>query len=177
MNPSWLEITGRKGEIVTRIEKEEIISTLKSQFNENSSLIVCDYRGLGVKDLEVLRDSAREAGLNVQVIKNTLASLALKAAGKPSIELKDTNIFIWGNDSLSLSKVVAKFEEKNNKFFKMKAAILDNEVANIDEVVAMSKLPSRDELIAMLLQVWNAPVQNFVIGLNALKEKKEQESA
>ncbi|NLY04204.1 MAG: 50S ribosomal protein L10, partial [Campylobacter sp.] len=44
-------------------------------------------------------------------------------------------------------------------------------------VVALSKLPGREELIAMLLQVWNAPVQNFTIGLNALKEKKEQESA
>ena len=40
--------------------------------------------------------------------------------------------------------------------------------------VALSKMPSRDELIAMLLQVWNAPIQNFTIGLNALKEKKEQ---
>ena len=41
-------------------------------------------------------------------------------------------------------------------------------------VLALSKMPSRDELIAMLLQVWNAPIQNFTIGLNALKEKKEQ---
>ena len=40
--------------------------------------------------------------------------------------------------------------------------------------LALSKMPSRDELIAMLLQVWNAPIQNFTIGLNALKEKKEQ---
>ena len=49
---------------------------------------------------------------------------------------------------------------------------MDGEVASLSKIVALSKLPSRDELIAMLLQVWNAPIQNFTIGVNALKEKK-----
>ena len=63
---------------------------------------------------------------------------------------------------------------RKNEFFKLKTAFIDGEVASVEKVVALSKMPSRDELIAMLLQVWNAPIQNFTIGLNALKEKKEQ---
>ena len=90
------------------------------------------------------------------------------------MELKDTNIFVWGEDQLAVTKVVAKFEESNKDLFKIKTAYIDGEVAPASKVIALSKMPSRDELIAMLLQVWNAPIQNFTIGLNALKEKKEQ---
>ncbi|QCD53096.1 50S ribosomal protein L10 [Campylobacter sp. RM16192] len=158
---------------MTRSEKSEIIAKLETEFKDNEAIIVCDYRGLNVKKLEVLRNAAREQNVKVQVIKNTLANIALKNADKDGMALKDTNIFIWG-DQLSATKVAAKFEETNSELFKIKTAHIDGEVASVEKVKALSKMPSRDELIAMLLQVWNAPIQNFTIGLNALKEKKEQ---
>lgn len=158
---------------MTRSEKSEIIAKLETEFKENEAIIVCDYRGLNVKKLEVLRNAAREQNVKVQVVKNTLANIALKNADKDGMALKDTNIFIWG-DQLSATKVAAKFEETNSELFKIKTAHIDGEVASVEKVKALSKMPSRDELIAMLLQVWNAPIQNFTIGLNALKEKKEQ---
>lgn len=158
---------------MTRSEKSEIIAKLEAEFKDNEAIIVCDYRGLNVKKLEVLRNAAREQNVKVQVIKNTLANIALKNADKDGMALKDTNIFIWG-DQLSATKVAAKFEETNSELFKIKTAHIDGEVASVEKVKALSKMPSRDELIAMLLQVWNAPIQNFTIGLNALKEKKEQ---
>lgn len=158
---------------MTRSEKSEIIAKLEAEFKDNEAIIVCDYRGLNVKKLEVLRNAAREQNVKVQVVKNTLANIALKNADKDGMALKDTNIFIWG-DQLSATKVAAKFEETNSELFKIKTAHIDGEVASVEKVKALSKMPSRDELIAMLLQVWNAPIQNFTIGLNALKEKKEQ---
>lgn len=158
---------------MTRSEKSEIIAKLEAEFKDNEAIIVCDYRGLSVKKLEVLRNAAREQNVKVQVVKNTLANIALKNADKDGMALKDTNIFIWG-DQLSATKVAAKFEETNSELFKIKTAHIDGEVASVEKVKALSKMPSRDELIAMLLQVWNAPIQNFTIGLNALKEKKEQ---
>ena len=159
---------------MTREEKAKIISQLQDEFSGNMAIVVADFKGLTTKKLEALRDAARAADVKVQIIKNTLASIALKNSNKDGIALKDTNIFIWGGDALSVSKVAAKFAEANAEFFKLKAAHIDGEVADVAKVVALSKLPSKDELIAMLLQVWNAPLQNFVIGLNALKEKKEQ---
>lgn len=159
---------------MTRNEKTQIVSALEDEFRSSDAIVICDYKGLSVKKLETLRISAKDADVKVRVIKNTLASIALKNSGKEGLELKDTNIFIWGKDSLAVSKISAKFEESNSEFFKIKSAFLDGEVAPVQKVVALSKLPSRDELIAMLLQVWNAPLQHFVVGLNALKEKKEQ---
>lgn len=160
---------------MTRNEKAKIVERLEDEFKSASGIIICDFKGLNVKKIEALRDLAREQNIKVQVVKNTLAKIALKKASKDGLEFKDTNIFIWGEDQLALTKVVTKFEEKND-LFKIKTAFIDGEVADVEKVKALSKMPSRDELIAMLLQVWNAPLQNFVIGLNALKEKKEQEA-
>lgn len=159
---------------MTRNEKSEVIAKLESEFKAAGAIVVCDYRGLSVKKLETLRQAAREQNVKVQVIKNTLANIALKNVEKTGMDLKDTNIYVWSEDQLAVTKVVAKFEESNSDFFKIKTAFIDNEVASVEKVKALSKMPSRDELIAMLLQVWNAPIQNFTIGLNALKEKKEQ---
>jgi len=158
---------------MTRNEKSQVITKLEAEFRDNEAIIVCYYRGLSTKKLEALRDAARSTNVKVQVVKNTLANIALNNAGKPGVNLKDTNIFIWG-DQLSATKVAAKFEEANQDLFKIKTAYIDSEVASVEKVKALSKMPSRDELLAMLLQVWNAPIQNFTIGLNALKEKKEQ---
>ncbi|MBR8462634.1 50S ribosomal protein L10 [Campylobacter sp. faydin G-105] len=159
---------------MTRNEKSKVIANLENEFKEAQAIVVCDYRGLSVKRLEVLRNAAREQGVKVQVIKNTLANIALNNVEKSGLDLKDTNIYVWGEDQLAVTKVVVKFEENNSELFKIKTAYIDGEVAKAEKVVALSKMPSRDELLGMLLQVWNAPIQNFTIGLNALREKKEQ---
>ncbi|MBT0878506.1 MULTISPECIES: 50S ribosomal protein L10 [unclassified Campylobacter] len=159
---------------MTRNQKEELIARLSDEFTTNNAVVVCNYKGIITKQLEVLRDSARVANVKVEVIKNTLASIALEKSGKNGLTLKDTNIYLWGEDALAVTKVAAKFAEKNNAF-EVKFGHIDGEVADANKITALSKMPSREELLAMLLQVWNAPIQNFTIGLNALKEKKEQE--
>lgn len=159
---------------MTRIQKEELIARLSDEFSVNNAVVVCNYKSIPTKQLEVLRDAARTSNVKVEVIKNTLANIALEKAGKTGLTLKDTNIYLWGEDGLQVTKVAAKFAEKNNAF-EVKFGHIDGEVVDEAKITALSKMPSRDELLAMLLQVWNAPIQNFTIGLNALKEKKEQE--
>jgi len=161
---------------LTRNQKVEIVNSLTEEFKTSDAVVVCDYRGLSVPALEELRIAAKEANVTVKVIKNTLASIAMKNADINGIELSDTNIFVWGEDQLDVSKVVAKFAKDSEKFV-IKTAYLDGEVADAAKVEALSKMPSRDELIGMLLQTWMAPVTNFTIGLDALRAKKEEESA
>ncbi len=161
---------------MTREEKVEIVNSLTEEFKSSDALVVCEYKGLNVKSLEELRNAAREKNIKVRVIKNTLASIAMKNAEIEDLNLKDTNIFVWGPDQLDVTKVVVKFSEKSDKFI-IKSAFVAGEVADAAKVEALSKMPSRDELLGMLLQVWNAPIQNFTIGLDALRRKKEEESA
>ena len=160
---------------MTRSEKVEIIAKLEEGFKASEAIVVCNYRGLSTKKLEELRHNARENNVKVQIVKNTLANIALNNSGKTGLVLKDTNIYLWGEDQLSVTKVAAKFEENNDKF-EIKTAYIEGEVADVAKVKALAKMPSRNELLAMLLQVWNAPITNFTIGLNALKNKKETEN-
>lgn len=159
---------------MTRSEKTQIVAKLEEGFKASEAIVVCNYKGLSTKKLEELRNNARENKVKVQIIKNTLARIALENSDKKGLELKDTNIYLWGEDQLSVSKVAAKFEE-DNELFKIKTAFVDGEVADVAKIKALAKMPSRNELLAMLLQVWNAPITNFTIGLNALKNKKESE--
>lgn len=159
---------------MTKSEKIQIVAKLEEDFRASEVIVVCNYKGLSTKKLEELRNNARENNVKVQIIKNTLARIALENSDKKGLELKDTNIYLWGEDYLNVSKVAAKFEE-NNEFFQIKTAFIENEIADIAKVRALAKMPSRNELLAMLLQVWNAPITNFTIGLNALKNKKESE--
>jgi len=161
---------------MTKTKKAEIIEVLSNEFKAAQSVIFCDYKGLSVSDLEGLRKIAREKDAKVQVVKNTLATISLANAELTGVELKDTNILVWGEDSVSTSKVVADFA-KTNEIFVIKSAYIDREVADAAKVEAFAKLPGREELLSMLAATWMAPVANFTIGLDALRQKKEEESA
>lgn len=160
---------------MTKQEKIRVVESLKESFSASSAMIVCDYKGLKVKQLEELRNCARVANIRVQVIKNTLAKIAMDAIELPSQELKDTNIFIWGEDQIALSKIVCKFAQNNKDRFLLKFGYFDREVVDVAHIEAISKLPSKDELIGMLLSVWSAPARYFVTGLDNLRKQKEEQ--
>jgi len=161
---------------MTKTQKAEIIEVLSNEFKEAQTVVLCDYKGLTVSDLEGLRKLAREKEAKVQVVKNTLANIALKNADLTGVEIKDTNIFIWGEDSVATSKVVSEFAKKN-ELFVIKSAYVDREAADAAKVEAFAKLPGREELLGMLAATWMAPLTCIGFGLTALKEKKENEAA
>ncbi|PAF48967.1 50S ribosomal protein L10 [Helicobacter sp. 12S02232-10] len=160
---------------MTKLQKNQTVEYLTAEFINASALIVCDYKGLAVKNLEELRMSARSLQIKVQVVKNTLAEISMKNAQYPDLDLKNTNIFIWGQDQIALSKLVAKFGQDHKDKFAIKAGCFDKEKVDADHIMAISKLPSKEELIGMLLSVWTAPARYFVTGLDNLKKQKEQE--
>ncbi len=161
---------------MTRIEKETIVNELSTAFAEQGAVIVCDYKGMTVEALEGVRALARENDVHVRVVKNTLAGIALKNANCEEMELVDNNIFIWGEDQIATCKVADKSAIANKDDFSIKSGVIESKVADLATIEAMAKLPGRDELLGMLLNVWNAPVQNFTIGMSALAEKLEEDA-
>ena len=145
---------------MTKTQKQELIDALTQEFKTANALLLCDYKGTSVKSLEELRALARQAGAKVQVIKNTLARIALKNSSYP--------------DQIALSKIVVKFASANEASFSIKVGCFDGEKVDKTHILAVSKLPSREELIGMLLSVWTAPARYFVTGLDNLKKQKEQ---
>jgi len=162
---------------MTRTRKEELVAEMTAEFKEAAAIIVCDYKGMTVENLEAVRNMAREDDVKVKVVKNTLAAIALNNAGCDAVDFKDTNIVLWGDNQISPCKIADKAATQFKDTFNIKAGLIEGEAATLDTINALAKLPSRDELLGMLLNVWNAPVQNFTIGLQALADKKESEEA
>lgn len=160
---------------MTKQRKIALVESLSTEFKNSNSLIIADYKGLSVKQLEILRANARKADARVQIIKNTLAKIAFKEAGYPDFDVKDTNIFVWSNEQISLSKLVMKFANDNKENFSVKMGCFDGEIVDKEHITAISKLPSRDELIGMLLSVWTGPARYFVTALDNLKKQRESE--
>ncbi len=168
--PGWKS----EGEKMTKTEKHQLVAEMTSAFKEAEAIIVCDYKGMTVPELESVRANARAENSYVKVIKNRLAAIALKDAGLDNLELKDTNLVIWGDTQMVPCKIADKAATEFKDKFSIKTGLIEGKVADLATIDALAKLPSRDELIGMLLNVWNAPVRNFTIGLQALATQKEE---
>ncbi|HHD77161.1 MAG TPA: 50S ribosomal protein L10 [Campylobacteraceae bacterium] len=162
---------------MTRQHKEEVVAFLTDEFKEAKAILVCGFSGLTVQEIETARALANEADTKVHVVKNTLASIALNNAGLEPLELKEANILVWGDDQISVCKVADKAATDFKEKFVIKSGLFEGEKADLSQIAAIAKLPSKEELIGMLLSVWTAPVRNFVTGLDNLKTKREEESA
>jgi len=161
---------------MTRTRKEELVAEMTEAFKDAGAIIVCDYKGMTVENLEIVRNLAKDEETKVQVVKNKLARIALKNAGCEDVDFTDTNLVIWGNAQVTPCKIADKAATDFKDTFSIKTGLIQGEVASMETINAMAKLPTRDVLIGMLLNVWNAPVQNFTIGMDALSKKLEEEN-
>jgi len=165
-----------KGEKMTKAEKQQLVAELTNEFKDASAIIVCDYKGMSVYELEAIRKNARENDAKVKVVKNTLASIALKNADQEELELVNTNLVIWGSDQLATCKIADKAATAYKEKFSVKSGLLEGKVADVATIIAMAKLPGREELLGMLLNVWNGPARSIAIGLQALATKRAEEA-
>jgi large subunit ribosomal protein L10 len=159
---------------LNKVKKQEVVEQLTAEFTKETSIYVCDYKGSKTKDLEDLRNAVREVGGKVQVVKNNLAKIALANNGIEAT-YEENNIFIWGEDQITLAKLVVKHSEAHKDEFKVNSAVIEGEVKDAEYVIEVSKLPTKDELLGMVAYMMKAPLTKFAYGLQNLIEKKEEE--
>lgn len=157
---------------LNREEKAAVIDEVGAQVASAQSIIVAEYRGLEVGSITALRKQARESGVYLRVLKNTLARRAV--AGTPFEGLTDKLVgpLIYGisKDPVSAAKVLADFAKSNDKLA-LKAGAMPNAVLDQDGVKALASMPSREELLAQLMGTMQAPVAKFVRTLNEVPGK------
>ena len=159
---------------MNKVKKQQVVEQLTKEFTKEANIFVCDYKGSKTKNLETLRDAVREADGQVQVIKNNLAKIALANNGI-EVSYEENNIFIWGEDQITLAKLVVKYAEAHKEEFKVNSSVIEGEVKDAEYVIEVSKLPTKDELLGMVAYMMKAPLTKFAYGLQNLIEKKEEE--
>lgn len=159
--------------------KEAKVQEIKSKLEKAQAVILADYQGLNVEEDTELRKKLREAGVEYKVYKNTLTILALKEIGIEGLDefLKGpVSMAISYDDPTAPARVLNDFA-KDHKKLELKAGLVQGEVYDLDKVKKLAAIPSREVLLAKLLGSFKAPLSNLAYLLNAVKEKKESESA
>ena len=174
---------------LNREAKAAVVTEVSAEVAKARAIIVAEYRGLEVGAITALRKQARNQGVYLRVLKNTLARRAV--AGTPFEGLTDKMVgpLIYGmsSDPVSAAKVLNTFAKDNDKLV-LKAGALPNSVFDENGVKALATMPSREELLAKLLGTMQAPIAQFVRTLNevpgrfvrtlaALRDQKEQAGA
>jgi large subunit ribosomal protein L10 len=151
-------------------KKKEELDALKKDLLEAKNLFVTQFQGMTVAQDTELRIKIRETKSKYRVVKNTLAKKA--ADGTPAQNVAkafdgSTAIAYNANDPVSLAKALTAYA-KNNPLFVFKAGMVEGRVINLADVATIAAMPSKEELIAKLLFLINAPAQRLAIVVNGV---------
>ena len=159
--------------------KQEAVAVLVEKIKKAQSIVLVDYEGIKVKEETQLRRSLKEAGGEYLVAKNRLFKIALKEAGvEDSFDdiLEGTTSFAFGYDDIvapaKIMNEVSKGKAKA-KIFNIKGGYLTGKRVDEAGVLSLATLPSRDQLLSMVLNGMLGPVRKLAYGLVAVSDKKE----
>ncbi|WP_298014839.1 50S ribosomal protein L10 [uncultured Castellaniella sp.] len=157
---------------LNRQEKAVVIEEVAAEVSRAQSIIVAEYRGLDVASVTVLRKTARESGVYLRVLKNTLVRRALSGTPFDGLSAQLTGPLIYGisTDPVAAAKVLSDFAKTNDKLV-ITGGALPNSLLNQDGVKALATMPSREELLSKLLGTMQAPIAQFVRTLNEVPTK------
>ena len=163
---------------LNRNEKEAVIAQVSAQAAKSQTLALAEYRGLTVADLDKLRKTAREQGVYLHVLKNTLARRAVN--GTPfevaSEHMAGPLIYGFSEDAVAAAKVIADFAKTNDKLV-IKAGAFGGKALDANGVKALASIPSKEVLLSQLLGLMQSPVSRFARVLGALAEKRTEPAA
>lgn len=158
--------------------KKAVVAEVSAKVASAQTVIVAEYRGMSVDALTQLRVKARQSGVYLRVLRNTLARRAF--AGTPFAPVSDQLVgpLIYGisDDPVAAAKVLSDFAKTNDKLL-LKAGVYDGKVLDKAAVQVLASIPSREELLAKLLGVMKAPVSGFAVALGALAKQREAAEA
>jgi large subunit ribosomal protein L10 len=158
---------------LNRNEKAAVISDVSAQAARSQTLALAEYRGLTVEHLTKLRKDARDKGVYLHVLKNTLARRAVAGTQFEVAAESMAGPLIYGfsEDAVAAAKVIADFAKGNDKLV-IKGGAFAGKVLDADGVKALAAIPSREVLISQVAGLLKSPIQRFAAVLAALVEKQ-----
>jgi large subunit ribosomal protein L10 len=143
--------------------KRETVAELRQELSRNPTLIVSEYRGLSVTELAEVRRSLRKQNVTYRVVKNRLMRIAANDAGVEALSplLKGPSAIAFGSGDESVVAKAVLDATKPYRVIKLKGAILGSRAIDVDGLIRLAALPSRDVLLAQLAGALAAPMANM----------------
>ena len=158
---------------LNKSEKQTVVADVAAQVARSQTLALAEYRGLTVAHLDVLRKQAREKGVYLHVLKNTLARRAV--AGTPFEVVAESMVgpLIYGfsEDAVAAAKVLSDFAKGNDKLI-VKGGAYAGKALSADGVKSLAAIPSKEVLLAQLLGLMQSPISRFARVLAAIAEQR-----
>ena len=158
---------------LNKSEKQVVVTDVAAQAARSQTLALAEYRGLTVAHLDVLRRQARDRGVYLHVLKNTLARRAV--AGTPfecaSESMVGPLIYGFSEDAVAAAKVISDFAKGNDKLV-VKAGAYAGKKLDANAVKALAAIPSKEVLLSQLLGLMKSPITRLAGVLAALAEKR-----
>jgi large subunit ribosomal protein L10 len=159
-------------------DKKAVVAEVSAEVANAQTIVLAEYRGVEVGDLTKLRASARKSGVYLRVLKNTLVRRAVLGTEFAPLAEQMSGPLIYGisADPVAAAKVLNDFAKGNEKF-QLKAGSYAGKVLDKAGVQALASIPSREELLARLLGIMQAPVTGFACAMAALAKQREEAAA
>lgn len=163
-------------EVKVQQSKIDAVAALKEAFGEANDFIFADFRGITVEKVTELRSKLREGDAELKVVKNNYAKIAFKELDHPEVSdflVGPTAVAMIKGEAGVAAKTLVEFEKETP--LELKSGLIGGELYDLEKIVAFSKLPTKKELIQMLLFAINGTTAKFVRTLQAVADKKGEE--
>lgn len=159
-------------------QKQQYVTELTEKVKGAVAGVLVDYKGITVADDTKLRKELREAGVEYTVVKNTMLHLAAQNVGYEELDpvLNGTTaLALSTEDHVAAARILSKFAE-THKNFKIKAGFIEGKVIDLAEIEKLAKLPTRENLLCMVLYALNGNISGLARALQAIVDKKNEEA-
>ena len=152
---------------LNRQDKAAVIEEMRGIVANTSAIVIAEYRGLTVEAVTKLRANARQQGVQLRVVKNTLVRRAVEGTAFADLAEKFSGplVYAFSADPVAAAKVLAQFAKENDKLV-IKGGAMANYVMDVEGVKQLASMPSREELLAKLMATMNEPVAKLVRTIN-----------
>jgi len=163
---------------LNRSEKQAVVEEVTALAAKAQTLVMAEYRGITVADMTKLRVAARGAGVDLSVLKNTLARRAVKGSQFEVAGDQMTGPLIYGFsvDAVAAAKVVADFAKTNDKLV-IRGGAFAGKTLDVNGVKQLANIPSKEVLLAQLCGLLMSPISRTAVVLSALATKKTEGAA
>lgn len=157
-------------------KKEAYVKEFQEKLAKAQVVVLANCEGVKVSEITALRKAVRETGSELRVVKNTLLCRALHNTPMKELEghMKGNTAVTFGyNDPIAPVKALFDFADKAKKFT-FKAGFMDGQTLDVNQLTALSKIPGRKDLYAMLASAVQGPIRKLAGVLDSLRKKREE---